>query len=128
MEEQRQEIQRLKLENRRLYRELEELQKQLETMNYVHSIDDLIDTMREEKPKASNNPFAIFANGGSTGSGTDSGTHADKMLSPDNFEGVVPDADDEIISTSRISVGTICSAYVFLRRCSVQISLIDALG
>ena len=97
MEEQKQEIQRLKLENRRLYRELEELQKQLETMNYVHSIDDLIDTMREEKPKASSNPFALFANGGNTGSGTDSGTHADKMLSPDSFEGVVPDTDDEIV-------------------------------
>lgn len=40
MEEQKQEIQRLKLENRRLYRELEELQKQLETMNYVHSINE----------------------------------------------------------------------------------------
>ena len=97
MEAQKEEIQRLRMENRRLYRELEELQKQLETMNFVHSIDDLIDTMREEKPKASNNTFAIFANGGATSSGTDSGTHADKIISADNFEGVVPETDDEVI-------------------------------
>lgn len=99
IEQQKQEIQDLKIENRKLLRELDALKKQLETMEYVHSIDDLIDSMTQQKPAQTGfNPFAIFANGGATGSGdTDSGTHTEKVLAKDTFEGDVPDENDELV-------------------------------
>lgn len=95
MEKQKQEIEALTMENRRLRRELDKLQKELETMQYVHSIDELIDTMQKQSPAATSfNPFATWGSVNGAGSTTASGTA--KMLSPDEFEGAIPDNDAEL--------------------------------
>ena len=95
MEKQKQEIEALIMENRRLRRELDKLQKELETMQYVHSIDELIDTMQKQSPAATSfNPFATWGSVNGAGSTTASGTA--KMLSPDEFEGAIPDNDAEL--------------------------------
>ena len=96
MEKQKQEIEALTMENRRLRRELEKLQKELQTMEYVHSIDDLIDTMQKQTPVATSfNPFATWGSVNGAGSTAASGTA--KMLSPDEFEGAIPDDDAELV-------------------------------
>lgn len=95
MEKQKQEIAALTMENRRLHRELEKLQKEIERMGYVHSIDELIDTMQSQSPATTSfNPFATWGNGNGTGSTAASGTA--KILSPDEFEGAIPDDDEEL--------------------------------
>lgn len=97
LEEQKKEIEKLTMENRKLRRELERLQGEVETMTYVHSIDDLIDTMAQQKPQAGSfNPFATW---GSSGAATDSGSIADKVLSQEiDFEGEIPEDDVEFVS------------------------------
>lgn len=112
LDEQRQEIVRLTMENRKLQRELEALQKKLETMSYVHSIDDLIDSMAQQKPAQTGfNPFAMFgANGGAATTGntaSESGTYTEKLLSPEyQFEGEIPSDDDEIASIGEVISST----------------------
>lgn len=96
LEAQKKEIESLTMENRKLRRELERLQGEMETMNYVHSIDDLIDTMTQEKPKAGSfTPFATWGSGGAA----DSGSLADKVLSQEiDFDGEIPEDDAEFTS------------------------------
>ena len=112
IEQQKQEIQDLKIENRKLLRELETLKKQISTMQYVHSIDDLIDSMAQQKPAQTGfNPFAMFgANGGAATTGntaSESGTHTEKLLSPEyQFEGEIPSDDDEITSIGEVISST----------------------
>lgn len=112
IEQQKQEIQDLKIENRKLLRELETLKKQISTMQYVHSIDDLIDSMAQQKSVQTGfNPFAMFgANGGTTTTGntaSDSDTYTEKLLSPEyQFEGEIPSDDDEIASIGEVISST----------------------
>lgn len=97
LEAQKKEIETLTAENRKLRRELERLQGEMETMAYVHTIDDLIDTMAQQKPNAGTfNPFATWGSGGAA---ADSGSIADKVLSTEiDFGGEIPEDDAEFVS------------------------------
>lgn len=97
IEAQKKEIESLTMENRKLRRELERLQGEMETMSYVHSIDDLIDAMAQQKPNAGSfNPFATWGTGGAA---TDSSSPADKVLSAETgFDGEIPEDDAELAS------------------------------
>lgn len=97
LEAQKKEIESLTMENWKLRRELERLQGEMETMAYVHSIDDLIDTMAQQKQNAGSfNPFATWGSGGAA---ADSSSQADKVLSPEtDFDGEIPEDDAEFVS------------------------------
>lgn len=96
LEAQKKENESLTMENRKLRRELERLQGEMETMNYVHSIDDLIDTMAQKKSKAGSfNPFATWGSGGAA----DGGSLGDKVLSQEiDFFGEIPEDNAEFAS------------------------------
>lgn len=113
LEEQRRLVQSLSEENRRLRWELEKVQAQLSTMEFTHSMDELIDAMREEKKKPDMlfNPFAgiLGKPSASANSSTDSG-NAESMLSPENLlqtksilNGEIPD-DAEFLDEEDMDV------------------------
>lgn len=105
LEEQRRLVQLLSEENRRLRRELEKVQAQLSTMEFTHSMDELIDAMREEKKKPDMlfNPFAgiLGKPSASASSSTDSG-NAESMLSPEHMAEVQGILNGEIPDDAEI--------------------------
>lgn len=79
----RREVRELTEENRRLKKEISSYQQQVETFEYVHNIDELIDTMKEEKtakPSGVDVWSALLKGKPSTSATDDSGVN---LLSPD---------------------------------------------
>lgn len=79
----RNEVKELYEENRRLRKEINIYQERLQTMDFVHSMDELIDTMKEEKATAkpsSSDLFDALLKFKPTASGSD----ANNMLSVEN--------------------------------------------
>lgn len=78
----RNEVQELSEENRKLRKAINIYQERLQTMEFVHSMDELIDTMKEEKATkpASSDLFDALLKFKPTASDSD----ATNMLSPEN--------------------------------------------
>lgn len=105
LEEQRRLVQSLSEENRRLRRELEKVQAQLSTMEFTHSMDELIDAMREEKKKPDMlfNPFAgLLGKPSVSGSSTSDSGDAESMLSPEHMAEVQGILNGEIPDDAEI--------------------------
>lgn len=98
----RREVRELTEENRRLRKEISSYQQQVETFEYVHNIDELIETMKEEKTAKPSgvDVWSSLLKGKPSTSATDEG--GVNLLSPDcQFITQLPDnaefEDDEVV-------------------------------
>ncbi len=102
LEDQQKIVDRLSEENLGLRKELKEAYEKLDRAEYIHSIDDLIDAMKQPvKEDVHYNPFTAFIrtadfSGGGTGSDANS-SMAGNALEPEQYCDIPDDAkfDDE---------------------------------
>ena len=98
LEEQQRIVDALEEENRKLRSELQDAYERLERAEYIHSIDDLIDAMKQPaKEDVHYNPFTAFIrtadlNGGGASSGSDADSSmSGNALEPDQYCDNIPD-------------------------------------